>query len=126
MSRTDVHRPAWVQHRDPWMRRELAPSHRHVKFEEWDQESRRWLVRRHLPCDLDEYLGAAGWVQTRCMMEVISGRNIYRRCGCNPSGWQRKERRQERVRWRATARHILALVDRSDVDVVSPRRRSLR
>lgn len=118
MSRTDVHRPGWVQERDPHNRRHFVADHNHTIHEAWDPQQRRWLVRRAVDCDLHAFLAAKGWAPTRCRMRYIGGRNIY--CGCDMCTgrhWQRLARRRERHQWRRTAREILATVDRTDIDV---------
>jgi hypothetical protein len=109
MSRTDVHRPAWVQERDHTMRREFVAEHRHTIVEDYDQDSGRWLVRREVPCDLEEHLTGHGWARTRCGLRYVGGRNTF--CGCQlctGRAPRKLARKQERVRWRAERQRLLA------------------
>jgi hypothetical protein len=104
MSRTDVHRPAWVQERDPELR--------HLFVEYHDHRAGR--------CDLDVYLSTPGWVRTTCSVRYVGGRNIY--CGCHLCTGQpgrRLAHRQERTRWRADRQRLLAAraEDRDGLDV---------
>jgi hypothetical protein len=84
MSRTDVHRPAWVKDRDPHERGFVA-HHNHATG----------------PCDLADYLAAKGWTRTRCYPIYTGGRNIYCGCAaCTGQDWRRQERRRDRYGWR--------------------------
>jgi hypothetical protein len=119
MSRTDVHRPWWVQERDPHVRRDLLPHHNHWVLEDWDPELRMWRSRRSVPCDLDERLSAAGYRGTRCML-YPNGRRRFcpcRRCGTHPG--HKLARRQERTRWRSARARLLAAIaeERDELDV---------
>lgn len=97
MSRTDVHRPAWVQRRDPLLRREFVAMHHHWERDVWDNELKRWLVTRGAPCDLGDTDG-------RCQLWPHS-RNLF--CGCHlcvGSSRRRLARRRERTALRAQLR----------------------
>lgn len=108
MSRTDVHRPGWVQERDPVDRRWFVPQHRHFEVSDWDPDARRWLRRFVVPCDLGEYLAAKGAPQTRCRLAYRGGRNIY--CGrwcCTSHDAKKAGNRADRTRWRAERQALL-------------------
>jgi hypothetical protein len=119
MSRTDVHRPLWVQEHDPENRHRIGPAdHRHWERDCWDPQTREWLVERLTPCDVDS--------------EAASGRRcrrwpLYNVCGCRMCTGQdarRQARRRERVRLRADLRAAAktAAGDRDTIDIVEPRR----
>ncbi|MBF9133350.1 hypothetical protein I0C86_30970 [Plantactinospora sp. S1510] len=109
MSRTDVHRPMRVQMLDPLVRDWFVDSHDHSTG----------------PCDLNIFLAELSierWIRTRCCRQPRTCPNL---CGCDlctGRPGRKLNRRRERVAWRATARQILALVDRVDVDVPPPPR----
>ncbi len=64
MSRTDVHRPKWVQDRDR-LTRPMIEVHRHETG----------------PCDLDAWRAQKGHHhRSRCYLLYVGGRNPY--CGC--------------------------------------------
>jgi hypothetical protein len=65
MSRTDVHAPDWVKHKDPLWRRYFEEVHRHERGF----------------CDLDQLLASRYWIRTNCYMNIHwQGRQIH--CGC--------------------------------------------
>lgn len=104
MSRTDVHRPAWVKERDPAMRSQFRAHHNHATG----------------PCDLDAHMAAKGWTRTRCYPTYIGGRNIY--CGCKMctgQPWRKLAHRKDRVRWRASRCELMqaSVADRDIIDV---------
>lgn len=104
MSRTDVHRPFWVQHNDPDDRQHFAtPTHFHWIREDWDPETRRWLVRRSAPCDLDE--PASPTKAHRCSLWPL--RNL---CGCQLCTCQyarKRAHRKIRTAWRSDRARLL-------------------
>lgn len=121
MSRTDNHAPPWVKDRDPYRRREFRPEHDHWYSETYyDRDGRRWVATKRLtvPCDLDVFMTSKGSVWTRCRMVYAGSRNIY--CGCRMCtghDGRRLARKQERVAWRRYRANVLAITDRSDVDI---------
>lgn len=93
MSRTDAHRPWWVQQLDHTLRHELAYRCDHSEG----------------PCDLYRRLADPRlWHQeTRCHIDYAGQRNPY---GC-PSrsvrNWCRRERRRVRYEWRHRRTRLL-------------------
>lgn len=115
MSRTDVHRPAWVQRRDTTLRQAFVLQHHHWEHECWDKELKRHLVVRSVPCD-------AGAVDARCQLWP-RGRNLF--CGCQlcvGRAGRRLTRRQERTRLRAQLRATVKTgpTDVADLDIPAP------
>jgi len=106
MSRTDVHRPLWVQAADPYRRYEFAIMHFHFVQEHFDVELGRHLVRRSAPCDLHLWERAPrAW--SRCKPVFVGWRGV---CGCrmcNGHGWARRERRRSRHQWKQLRRDLL-------------------
>lgn len=97
MSRTDVHRPAWVQCQDTLLLRWLSPCHWHITRDCWDADQKRWLLERLTDCDL-------GTRDGRCQYWT-RGRNLF--CGCPRCTGQparHLQRRQERTTLRAQLR----------------------
>jgi hypothetical protein len=122
MSRTDAHRPYWVQERDPYLRRDFIPEHRHWFVANWDRDSHHWRIRRSVPCDLAEHLTGPGGMNNRCILYPSGRRNF---CSCELCGQQSARRyghRRERTWWRSTRQLLLATVDRDDADVPPFRR----
>lgn len=111
MARTDIHRPEWVQQRDPLVRHWFADFHEcHAA-----------------PCDLDEFLAAPRWIRTRCYRQVwTQAPNL---CGCQLCTGQahrKLARRQERLRWRSIRQELLAehRSGHRDLDVPPIRRKA--
>jgi len=113
-----VHRPYWVQEHDPDnQHRVVAETHWHIERDCWDPQTRRWLVERHRPCDIDE----PGPVR-RCQRYLA-----YNTCGCTicTGQYDRKQtRRRERGRLRADLREAVKTspANWGDIDIVEPRR----
>ncbi|MFG3710806.1 hypothetical protein [Micromonospora sp. NPDC047730] len=106
MSRTDVHRPFWVQERDPHLRREFRVDHNHWQFEHWDPERRQYLVKRSIPCDLHKREGKTRKVWTRCAPTFTGTRGCCGLCADQPR--RKRRRRQERHGWRHLRTELLA------------------
>jgi hypothetical protein len=106
MSRTDTHRPQWVQHRDPTVRPHLVPLH----------------SCGARPCDLEEYFTSDGPPNTKCWAWHY-GRRLHGCTLCNQTAERRRMYRAHRTAWRETARQILAArrEDMDTVDVLAPR-----
>ena len=93
MSRTDIHRPAWVQAQDPLTKNNWKAFHHHPTRDSAGRPT----------CDLDRFLAAfyAGdWARTRCYVQWWGGPNI---CGCSMCTGQ-PSRRLARRRDRLAAR----------------------
>lgn len=118
MSRTDVHRPLWVQYQDPDLAPHMVPDHYHFVVERppctheplctpkrWETAPRH-EVRRVVPCDMDVYLNANGWADTRCRMVYRGGRHLSacRHHCCLCRGDIPYRHRRARAAWRADAR----------------------
>lgn len=117
MSRTDAHRPFWVQVQDPAMRRHLVAAHHHWVRDLYDPVLKRHLVAETRPCNLDNPRepGCAWW--------PAGGGNIF--CGCHMCTGQdgrRRARRTERTTLRTQTRNALAVVAAGcdDVDIPPP------
>jgi hypothetical protein len=125
MSRTDVHRPGWVQEREPTLRRHMVARHYHwlneydlctheppcrghVRLHRYDDRPYH-LVRHPAACDLHLFEAAKGRKVTRCQLVYRGGRNIYCGCrGCTGHDERRQRRRRERADGRAVCRAALA------------------
>jgi hypothetical protein len=119
MSRTDVHRPWWVLERDPHVWRDFVPHHNHWILEDWDPETRRWLVRRSVPCDLAERLTGPGRAHTRCVLYPSGSRRFCSCPLCSQQAARKQTHRRERTWWRSTrARLLAATVDELDVPLL--------
>lgn len=116
MSRTDVHRPYWVQEHDPDNRHRIqGETHWHVERDCWDPATRQWLVERQRQCDIDE-----PGPSRHCRYWLT-----YNTCGCEicTQGYARKQNhRRARTRLRADLRNALKTAELLDVDIVEPRR----
>ena len=103
MSRTDVHRPAWVQRTDPADRHRFSrPAHNHWEVDCWDRETGRWLVRRSRPCDAHD--PAVPEVDRRCVRWPH-----FQWCGCplcSGSLNHRLSHRHQRTSLRALLREL--------------------
>lgn len=117
LSRTDVHRPWYVQENDPHARNMLRnPRCQHIQRSDYDRVSRRWLRTYLVPCDLHDGRDVRGpRVDQHCHYNAR-----IRTCGCR-SPWcngtfgRRKANRRERVHWsRALAQPS---IDFDDADV---------
>ncbi|GAA2701515.1 hypothetical protein ACFY2R_00195 [Micromonospora olivasterospora] len=106
MARTDVHRPFWVQERDPYCRREFRVRHNHWFLDEWDPELKRYLVKLSIPCDLHERDGKPRKVWTRCGPTFTGTRGCCGLCASQPG--RKRRRRQEHHGWRAMRHQLLA------------------
>ncbi|MFI7608725.1 hypothetical protein ACIBTV_26755 [Micromonospora sp. NPDC049366] len=105
MSRTDIHRPAWVQQHDPLLRHWFVDFHHH----------------EHGPCDLAVFLASPGWTRTRCCRQPSAAAPNL--CGCRLCTGQihrKLARRQERVRWRSARRQLLAMHRGGQDDLDTP------
>jgi hypothetical protein len=107
MSRTDVHRPFWVQTRDPGMRRLMYASHDH-----WTRDG------RSTPCTLGDPDGLCRWWPYKPIF-----------CGCWMCTTTRQARRRTHHAARARTRSELARVralaaagEFDDADIPPPRR----
>lgn len=88
MSRTDVHRPPFVQESDPHNRHLFAEVHDH----------------RNGACTLGRYL-REGWFPGCCHVQYRGSRNIYCGCAmCTQQVWHRQERRRQRHTWKRRLR----------------------
>jgi hypothetical protein len=115
MSRTDVHRPPWVQVQDKLLHRHMSIAHHHWERDCYDSELREWLVERTAPCDVDTPGG-------RCE-RWPRGRNLF--CGCRMCTGQpsrRRARRRDRTVLRTQLRTAVktAPADREDIDIPGP------
>lgn len=123
MSRTDVHRPAWVKHLDPELRDHFREVHRHWVRSDWDPETKQYLKVEEADCDLDEFLSEAPLDDdriVRCHLSYFWGPNIF--CGCEMCtgrSSRRLARKQDRVIWRAQRQKILKTPEDQleDIDV---------
>lgn len=93
MSRTDRHRPMWVQQRDPWTRADFYEQHDH----------------RRGRCDLEKWIAEPwlAWSQTSCRLAFCGHRQI---CGCRMCTaywWRKSERRKVRHRHQALCRALV-------------------
>lgn len=107
MSRTDVHRPPWVQARDPYLRHEYRDEHDHSTG----------------VCDLAVFLDAHVWIKTRCYRDYAGHRNPY--CGCRlctGHTGRKRANRKDRHAWRRDRHQILA-TGAGSLDVLTPRPR---
>lgn len=99
MSRTDAHRPDWVQANDPLVRR--REHHNHINKD----------------CDLQPNtsdMGAIGWSRRRCYWDVDW--TLVQLCSChwcNP----RTQTGPERAYWRDQLREAAKTQDREDIDI---------
>jgi hypothetical protein len=98
MSRTDAHRPAWVQANDPLVRR--REHHNHVNKD----------------CDLEPSTKdqPIGWRFRSCYWDIDW--NLVRTCSCfwcNP----RTEGGPARAYWRDQLRELAKTQDREDIDI---------
>ena len=100
MSRTDKHRPMWVQERDPLLRHEFREDHDH----------------RAGVCDMAYRLAHphARWADTSCHLNFCGSRQV---CGCRActahSGRKRERRRARAVR-RGLCRELAKDVQAAD------------
>jgi len=121
MSRTDVHRPEWVQHNDPHARRHFATvTHHHWVREHWDGQGRRWLVQRSAPCDLEhgEHRRDTAHRCTRWPTRNLCGCRL-----CVGQAGRKQSRRRERTALQAARRAALktARADRDSIDIPPPK-----
>lgn len=107
MSRTDIHRPYWVQMNDPTVRHWFRDWHDHING----------------ICDLEEFLAPRGslgpYPKHYCYRQQGWS---PRMCGCHLCTWasgRKLQRRQERVLWRTIRQDLLkaAPEDFEDIDV---------
>jgi hypothetical protein len=107
MSRTDVHRPAWVQLRDPTIRHWFKDVHNHEQgicdLQHWlDTTTGGWWYHKHFYCYRQPWMQAP----RLCGCEMCAGQR-----------WRRLQRKQERVAWRRVRQQLVKLKDWEDVDV---------
>lgn len=93
MSRTDAHRPWWVQQSDPTLRHEYRVACDH----------------RTGPCDLAARLAdpRLDFRATRCHLVYVADRSL---CGCRictGQDWRARCRREARTEWRRLRHRLL-------------------
>jgi hypothetical protein len=93
MSRTDKHRPLWVQERDPLLRHEFRADHDH----------------RDGVCDLEYRLAHphARWSDTSCHLNFCGARQVCGCRACTAHSGRRRERRRVRSQGRALGRELV-------------------
>ena len=117
MSRTDIHRPYWVQTQDPTVRPRLRANHHHWINEDWDPEQRRHLVRRTAPCTINDR------DSLRCAWWPAERGNPF--CGCRMctgAPQRRHAHRRDRtvLRGQLAAARAAANAGHDDIDIPAP------